>query len=106
MKLNDTFALNDSEDNTENKFEDNSPNVAWLKFIESNGNVFKKRCELHQKSYRFSEWLEWLKVLQSKKNWADCFRGIQYNWDEYRRTLWTIFLYRRITTECEKVIES
>ena len=33
---NDTFALSDSEDSTENEYEDDSANVALLKFIESN----------------------------------------------------------------------
>ena len=48
---NDIFALggsSGSENNTENEDEDDSPNVALLKFIESKGDVFKKSCGWHQ----------------------------------------------------------
>ena len=48
---NDIFALSGSsgsENNTENEDEDDSQNVALLKFIESKGDVFKKSCGWHQ----------------------------------------------------------
>ena len=39
---NGIFALSDFEDTTKNEDEDDSPNAAFLKFIESNGGYLKR----------------------------------------------------------------
>ena len=64
---NDVFALTDSEDSTENEDKDESSNVALLKFIENNGEYLRKVVDGTSKDVVFSERLEALTVLPSKK---------------------------------------
>ena len=91
---NDIFVLSDSECSTENDDEDESPNEALLKSIENNGKYLRKVLDGTSKGVAFSERLETLKVLPLKKNWADCFGGIRYNWEKKKRIWW--ILYKRI----------
>ena len=55
---NGIFALSDFEDTTKNEDEDDSPNAAFLKFIESNGGYLKRlwmtpvQISFFQKGYR------------------------------------------------------
>ena len=52
---NDLFALSDSEDSTEYEHEDDSPNVALLKFIESKTEYLRKAMNGTSKDVAFSE---------------------------------------------------
>ena len=63
-----TFALSDSKDNTGNEDEDDSPNVALLKFIESKGDVLNKGCEGTSKNVVFSEKIRGIKSTPAKEN--------------------------------------
>ena len=63
----DIFALSDSDDSTENEDEDDSANVALLKLIESNGKYLRNVLDDTSKDVVFSERLEALKVILSKK---------------------------------------
>ena len=51
---NDIFALGDS-DSTENEDGDDSPNLAWLKFIESNWYYLRKVVDGTSKGFVFLE---------------------------------------------------
>ena len=64
---NDIFVLSDSEISTENENKDESPNVALLKFIGSNGEYLRKVVDGTSQDVVFSERLETLKVLPLKK---------------------------------------
>ena len=64
---NDLFALSDSEDSTEYEHEDDSPNVALLKFIESKTEYLRKAMNGTSKDVAFSERWKALKLLLSKK---------------------------------------
>ena len=63
----DIFGLSDSDDSTENEDEDDSANVALLKLIESNGKYLRNVLDDTSKDVVFSERLEALKVILSKK---------------------------------------
>ena len=63
----DIFALSDSDDSTENEDEDDSANVALLKLIETNGKYLRNVLDDTSKDVVFSERLEALKVILSKK---------------------------------------
>ena len=67
MLPNDIFASSDSENSTENEDKDESLNVALLKFIENNGEYLRKVADGTSKDVVFSDRLEALKVLPSKK---------------------------------------
>ena len=64
---NDIFVLSDFEESTENEGEDDSSNVALSKFIESNREYLRKFVDGTSKYIIFSERLEALRVLPSKK---------------------------------------
>ena len=59
------FTLSDSANETE--VEDDSPSVALLKFIESNGEYLREVVDGTSKDVVFPERLEALKVFSSKK---------------------------------------
>ena len=64
---NDIFTLSNSENSTENEDKEGSPNVALPKFIENNGEYLRKAVNGTSKDIAFSERLEALKLLLSKK---------------------------------------
>ena len=47
------FTLRDSEGSTDNENKDESPNVAWLKFIENNGEYLRKVVDGTSKKVAF-----------------------------------------------------
>ena len=108
---NDIFALSDSKDSTENEDKDESPNVALLKFIENNGEYLRKVVDGTSKDVVFSERLEALKVLPSKKIEqiaSEELSIIEKNRKEYRELYFYKheFVIALLITECEIKIKS
>ena len=108
---NHIFASSDSEDSTENEDEDDSPNAALLKLIESNREYIKKVENGTSKDVVFSERLEALKVLPSKKIEqiaSEEFSIIEKNRKEYGELYFYTneLTFGPFTTKCEKALES
>ena len=106
---NDTFALSDSEDSTENEDEDDSANVVLLKFIESNREYLRNFVDSTSKDVVFSEKLETLRVLPLKKIEQIALEElIEKNRKEYGKRCFykNELIFGPLTTECEKVLES
>ena len=108
---NDVFTLTDSEDSTENEDKDESSNVALLKFIENNGEYLRKVVDGTSKDVVFSERLEALKVLPSKKIEqiaSEELSIIEKNRKEYGQLYFYTneLMFGPLTTEREKKIES
>ena len=107
----DVFALTDSEDSTENEDKDESSNVALLKFIENSGEYLRKVVDGTSKDVLFSERLEALKVLPSKKIEQIASKElsiIEKNRKEYGQLHFYTneLMFGPLTTEREKKIES
>ena len=105
------FALSDSEDSTENEDEDELPNVALLKLIESSGEYLRKIVDGTSKDVVFSESVKALKVLPSKK--IEQIASEELNMTEKsRKEYGELYFYRSklmfgpLTVECEEVLKS
>ena len=108
---NDIFVLSDFEDSTENENKGQSPNVAWLKFIENNREYLRKIVDGTSENVLFPERLEALKVPISKKIEQITSEELSINEKKKKKIWWTIFLKKQIdvwplTIEHEKTIDS